>query len=380
MDTFIKQESGIYSLVHNYQYQFNPGEVIQSFNIYIDDVDPVDAAASGLYSSGMVYNYAKYDATSLVFTIASGVHESGYYIKSEVTTNAGNSYDRTTYLYVDETNYPNVYEDFYYRFQHSIYDRNLYIVPDLNHTFIYNHEYHVNILAGLSGVYNGYMEESDKFWFTSQYCPLFATITTIELMGGPTIENFSEDTVYRMIHKNSIDVIDIYNLGNGTSYPYSYWGCTPQNVPFLMRRYVECKTTYDLLNIAENYVGVSNTVGQTKHLGDLDIKYTGTPGSSGSKELTAPDIKKRLFDCFNSIIDYFSRGVSIAIKGIYDCSKGYPHPVLDVGHNRVIKGIDPWLESSSGPGFNGLGWRYVDKGGSRIHSRSRYYRTGRGTF
>ncbi len=373
MDTFIKQVSGVYTLVHNYEYQMFAGEAIYAFNIYIDDIHPVEAAASGLYSSGMVTDYATYDATSLLFTVANGTHESGYYIKTEITTNAGNTYDKTTYMTIDETDYPEVYGEFHYRFQTSLYDRNIYIVPKHGDAFQYNQEYHVNILAGLSGVYNSTMQEADKFWFTSQYCPLFATLTTIELMGGPTIENFADDTVYRMIHKNSIDIIDIFNLGNQTNYPYYYWGCTPENVPALMRRYVECKTTYDLLNIAESYTGVSNTVGQTKHLGDLDIKYNGTPGSTGSTDLTAPDIKKKLYDCFNSIVDYFSRGVTIAVKGLYDCSKGYPHPVLDPGHNRVIKGIDPYLESSPGPGFYGTGWRYVDKGGAHIVNRHRHY-------
>lgn len=358
MDTFIKQTTGVYTLAHNYYYQMNPGESIRSYDIYVNDI--LNENTETLYTSGIVTNDSKYDSTTVIFNVNDGLDGSGYYIKTIVTTNAGNSYNRTTYMTIDETNYPNVWEDFEYRFQTSSYDRNIYIVSS---TFQYNQEYHVSILEGLSGIYNSTMEDNYAFWFTSQYCPLFANITTIKLMGGPTVESFQDDTIYRMIYKNSLDIIDIYNAGAGTCYAYNYWGCTPINIPYLFRRYVECKTTYDLLNIAQNSSNSStNSIGQTKNLGDLSIKYGGQTGTSSSKNtLAAPDLLKRLYDCFIGVVNYYSSAVHVSVKGLYDVSKGYAHPVLDGAHNRVIKGLDPSREAITGPGYHGTHWRSVTK-------------------
>jgi hypothetical protein len=257
---------------------------------------------------------------------------------------------------VDETYYPFSYNNFDYQYLLGGDGSSLYILPDLNTSdFGYNLEYYININPGLSGVVNDRMSTTTNFWFTTQYCPLFATVTTIKLMGGPDLEGFSDDTIYRMIHKNSIDAIDLLNSGSSNLYSYTSFGCTPQNVPYQLRKYVECKTTYDLLNIVDSIT--NQGVAQSKTLGDMNIRYGGSTPSSSSD----PSVKQNLYDCFSGLMNFLmtgAEGIKTAVRGLYNTSKGFPHPVLDATHNRIIRNVDVARSDPSGPWSSATDWRY----------------------
>jgi hypothetical protein len=171
------------------------------------------------------------------------------------------------------------------------------------------------------------MECPYEFYFTTLYCPLFTTVTRVKLTGGPSIENVPDDTIYRMIHKNSIDAVDLYNLSQGSNViTYEQWGCDYTNVPIIFRRYVECKTAYDLISLQKLYNSVNPAGGgQTKTLGDMTIKYDGG-STSGGVSPGDPNKLKELFDCWNDAIRSF-RTIAVAVRGYFDVSKGYPHPV-----------------------------------------------------
>lgn len=212
----------------------------------------------------------------------------------------------------------------------------LYIIP--NDEFSTNKQYNINIEPGISGQFPpigdvGIISENYNFWFTSIYCPQFTTAKRVRLQAGPAIDSFIDDTIFRMIHKNSIDAIDLYNISNSTNRSYNYWGCDWQDIPLQMKRYVECKTAYDILAILKMSNSFSNGPNSTKTLGDMNIGY------SGSTE-TAPDPKKmaELYACWNDALRSFN-GIQVAVKGFYDVSKGYSHPVRDVSRNRVIKPV-----------------------------------------
>jgi hypothetical protein len=354
MDSFTKQVSGVYQLVHNYAMDLPEGEIIKSYNVYLDSV-----LVSGVIESGIIHSYEQYDKETVIVGVQWGTHGSGYVIGTDVTTNRSNTYDRSTYLTIDEDDLPYTYNDFYYRFQSATYDRAIYILPDLNNGFTYNKEINVTVNPGISGVYNWTMGDSHSFFFTTQYCPLFTNITTIKLMAGPSIEGFADDTVYRMIYKNSLDAIDIYNTSNGTSYAYSNWGCDPSAVPYQLRRYVECKTAYDLLTLVDMIT--ADGTAQSKQLGDMSIKYGGKPGAQD------PGLKGRLYDCFMGTLNIIGGGMKSAVRGIYDRSHGYSHPILDVDHNRIVRTVNTTMSDPAGPWQRSQDWRYSTR---PVHRRT----------
>jgi hypothetical protein len=227
-------------------------------------------------------------------------------------------------------------------------------------TLSYNTQYTVTLSAGLSGYYDtiDYELENDfVFWFTSQYCPLFTTLSRVKLAAGPYSEQYTDDTIYRMIHRNSIDVIDIYNITYGTDFAYDSQGCTASGLPFAIRRYVECKTAYDLLSLIKLNGSLDGSSGgdQLKTLGDMTIKYGG-PGSAGAGGY-APDQNKlkELYNCWNEQLRMI-RTISVAVRGFYDESKGYQHPVRDFAHNRIIRGVSFNNSCPHGPWYNSPEW------------------------
>lgn len=221
----------------------------------------------------------------------------------------------------------------------------------------YNQVYEVTLLAGISGVYGSgvYSLQSDYvFWFTSAYCPLFTTLTRVKLQAGPAANQFTDDSIYRLIHKNSKDAVDIFNTYQDLNYSYTSFGCTSTNVPYVMRMYVECKTAYDLLSILElaNTGNGLGSGGQLKTLGDMTIRYDGS--KNGASSTGDPNRKKQLYDCWMEMLNALKhRGITSAVRGWYDVSKQYAHPTYDVDHNRVIRTVDfsrsdprgPWWDS-----------------------------------
>ena len=211
--------------------------------------------------------------------------------------------------------------------------------------FSQNLQFTFTISPGMSGMLPdgsiGIMECPYEFYFTTKYCPLFTTVTRVKLTGGPTLENVPNDTIYRMIHKNSIDAVDLYNLSQGKNViGYEQWGCEYTNVPIILRRYVECKTAYDLISLQKLYNTMNpRNGGETKTLGDMTIRYDGNVTSSVLP--TDPNKLKELYDCWNSALRSFNTLTS-TVKSFYDTTKGYIHPVRDIFHNRVIRPVVPF--------------------------------------
>jgi hypothetical protein len=228
---------------------------------------------------------------------------------------------------------------------------------------ITNRVHTITLMAGISGVYESesYALASDyTFWFTSLYCPLFTTVTKVKLEAGPGVDLISEDTIYRLIHKNSLDAVDLYNTYQGTSISYDNWGCTWHDVPMILRRYVECKTAYDLLALLDA-AGLSTasdgTGSQLKTLGDLTISYGGSK-AAGNPDMSAPDKKKQLYDCFMNALNIIrAKGIQPAVRGWYDTTKGYPHPTFNPDHNRVIRTVDFVNSQPHGPWERSRYWR-----------------------
>jgi len=210
---------------------------------------------------------------------------------------------------------------------------------------ITNRQYTTTILKGLSGIYNESvykLQTTQSYWFTSRYCPIFSTLGKVKLVGGPILDSFLDDTIYRMIHKNSLDAIDLFNVSTGSTISYDYWGCSWHDVPITLRRYVECKTAYDLLALSKMSGKYPE---QLKTLGDLTIKYASSDNTSKQAD---PSLVKELYDCWKESLRMF-RSIKVAVKGYYDVSKNFAHPIRDTYHNRIIKPVTPF-EGNFTPG------------------------------
>jgi hypothetical protein len=218
----------------------------------------------------------------------------------------------------------------------------LYIYPTTD--IINNRQYTILLSQGISGVIppsgaTDIMEEPYEFWFTSVYCPQFSTANRIKLQIGPLAESIIDDTIWRMIHKNSIDAVDLYNMSNGLNIAYDYWGCDWQDVPKNIRRYVECKTAYDVLSIMRVTQQMSgDSANQLKTLGDMTIKYGGSGGGSNNID---PKRLSDLYTCWNESMRMF-KNMSVTVKAYYDISKGYAHPVREDAYNRIVRPVIPY--------------------------------------
>jgi hypothetical protein len=222
-----------------------------------------------------------------------------------------------------------------------------------------NREYLITIDPYVSGLIppDGTVDVLDstyQFWFTSTYCPIFTTLGRVKLLAGPEADGLLDDTIYRMIHKNSLDVVDIYNLSYSSKYSYDYWGCDWQDVPFNMKRYVECKTAYDVINFVRISGGGPPTGGdQTKTLGDMTIKYGGSNTNSTG---TPPKSKlQELYDCYMESLRML-KNMQAAVRGYYDTSKGFSHPVREPQYNRVVRPVRVNNISATGPWRRGYDW------------------------
>ncbi len=248
-------------------------------------------------------------------------------------------------------------------FSLSLSSNVLTIVPEEQLTT--NRQYTVTILHNVSGlipVDGGTVDALDSnylFWFTSTYCPLFTTLGRVKLLVGPKADTLIDDTIYRMIHKNSLDAVDLYNLSASSTYSYDYWGCDWQNVPLKLKRYVECKTAYDILALLKNTNngGVAGGGAQLKALGDMTIKYGGT-NTGNNPALDSPTQMKEMYDCWNEMLRSF-RNIRTAVKGYYDQSKGFVHPTYSTIHNRVLRPVTTKIGTRT-PGTQD--WRGIWRG------------------
>lgn len=223
-----------------------------------------------------------------------------------------------------------------------------------------NTEYTITISAGLSGVYSGnyYTLANDyTFWFTGPYCPIYTTVGRVRLEAGPNIDILTDDTIYRMIHKNSLIAVDLYSESYGLSLSYTYWGCNRTRAPYILRRFVLCKTAYDALAIVKQSQSILSGGGtnQLKTLGDLTIKYGGS--SSTTSDSLDPTKLKDLYDCWKEAMRLINSKVQPAVRGFFDESKGYFHPIREPHHNRAVRPVSFTNARPTGPWELGAPWR-----------------------
>jgi hypothetical protein len=91
---------------------------------------------------------------------------------------------------------------------------------------------------------------------------------------------------------------------------------------------------------------------QLKTLGDMTIKYGGSASASSSASGADPTKMKELMDCWQEQLRMFvngGTGLRSTVKGYWDTSKGYSHPVRAIHENRIIRPVIPY-EGNYTPG------------------------------
>jgi len=378
--TFYKTPNESYELVFDYTKLLGYGETIKSCVVYVNNTEIVGTYDerydqylnnAGNFDTVFTYDPYIYDNDTILIKTSSGVLNEKYNITVSGITNRRRFLGKSIDVFIDEYAYPEVFNEFEYRYLVDYND--IYILPAIyeNHPgFIYNTEFVIMINHMISSVTPLFMEKDTSFTFTSKYCPMFTSAAQIILLLGPEAEKFTEDTINRYIYKTSKEAIDLLNIsgpcGGTPRFPYDYYGCTPDLVPYNLRKYVECKTAYDLLNLIDRLRLIGGSEGgQTKTLGDMTIKYDGSGGNGGSQCPTCGP-KKDLYDCYTGLQNILSNGanacgvgggINNAVRGKYDVSKGYAHPTRDLKHNRIIKPSP----NSNGPWYGNGNTRYPSR-------------------
>lgn len=216
----------------------------------------------------------------------------------------------------------------------------------------YNTEYTINIdvsgitgtASGLYGDNTGYMAADYEFFFTSSYCPLWSSVELVRMRVGPIADSIPDDTINRIIHRNSLMVIRKYFSGT------NYYGCTTENIPEPVLRWVSCSAGMQVLNAA---VAAGGTAGgnTSKRLGSLSITYDG-----GSNDGVSPgDIRKQLEECMieagQQISAESGRAVQWTVKSLDN--DHITHPIRDPRWGRQPRQIlddgqttGPWRDSA----------------------------------
>lgn len=125
--------------------------------------------------------------------------------------------------------------------------------------FLFNTEVRVKVTTGVESVDGATLLQADNYIFTTQYCPLYTSADMLRIEMGPAVSILTDDTLCRIIHKNSLEA----------------WELSGRAIPFRdpnsrIKRWVLCKSILDILNVL--MLASDLRAGETKTLGDLTIR------------------------------------------------------------------------------------------------------------
>ena len=188
----------------------------------------------------------------------------------------------------------------------------------------YNKEYYITIKNTLQGELTLPMVSDYTFTFTSTFCPLFTTVNEIRYEAGDFINNLTDDTINRIIHKNSLYIINrYYNMLRGLPAGYT---CDGNSINSAFKRYVMCKSALDAITAIQLSKGGQTT----KKLADVMFQYSNIDSRKD------PNNKKaELKDCADVSLNiiFNSNTFQIGIKGKYFLP--FRHPMSDPKYSRL---------------------------------------------
>jgi hypothetical protein len=198
-------------------------------------------------------------------------------------------------------------------------------VTSLSTSFLdYNKIYTITIDKTLSGQFSLPMVADYTFEFTSAFCPAFASVNDIRYEVGDFINNVTDDTINRIIFKNSSYIVNkFYRTVGGMPASYTCEGVF-MNTAF--KSYVVCKSAFDTITSVQLSTG-GRTV---KKLADVTFEYAGSNSKSDPQNK-----KQELKECIDSALSVIFAGQNfqMAVKGRYFAP--LPHPMHDSTFGRL---------------------------------------------
>jgi hypothetical protein len=178
----------------------------------------------------------------------------------------------------------------------TVIDDIVYWQLDPAANFLHNTEVSVKITTEVATPGGATLNEQIEYFFTTEYCPLYIgpDLLRIELGGLSTL---NDDTLCRIIHKNSIEAWELSNRG-----------IPLKNPPFRIRQWVKCKSILDILGVL--VLARDLREGQTKTLGDLTIRQQPSDPTLGAKYSQA---EKCIDDL--ALFDDEDQLATVAVKG-----------------------------------------------------------------
>lgn len=164
--------------------------------------------------------------------------------------------------------------------------------------FLHNTEVHVTISTDVASTSGATLSEEVDYFFTTEYFPLFVGANYLRTELGSAVATLTDDTLKRIIHKNSIEAWELANKGLDLKRP-TWWA----------RKWVICKSILDILGVL--LLSKDLQSGQSKTLGDLSISTRPANPELGAKYKQATDCLKELGDLFG--MDLMA---TVAVKGI----------------------------------------------------------------
>jgi hypothetical protein len=132
-------------------------------------------------------------------------------------------------------------------------------VLDSADDFLYNTQVRVKLTTSIAGSDAGAtLLETTEYFFTTEYFPLFIGSDYLRIELGPAVVSLTDDTLNRIIHKNSIDAWELSNRDFALTDP-----------TWRVRKWVGCKSILDVLGVL--MLTKDLTAGGSKTLGDLTI-------------------------------------------------------------------------------------------------------------
>jgi len=154
---------------------------------------------------------------------------------------------------------------------------------DSSYEFPYNAQIAVRVHSDRVTNASGYQLEEDLYFtFTTEYWPVYASPTVIRIELGPSISQLHDDTLWRIILKNSIGAI----LESGDKCGFSRDRPYPNT-----EKYVKAKSVIDVIDLLRFLSDLQ--AGQRKQLGDFTVQYTATDPSLIAKRNQALEDMKR---------------------------------------------------------------------------------------
>jgi hypothetical protein len=319
--------------------RFTPPQSFDLAFIEVGEATTQDGALSGVYSGTVIGNYPTWINE---ITYPSGNPDYWYSVRFGTTDGAYSTWSERSYGKYGAS------QDGYFVF-HPSGSQWVYLIPPQISGVIpdwlnYNYEYTVKVDAsGLFASGTNYMVSDFSFSFLTEACPSWSTVDAVRLAVGPIINTLPDDTIYRMIHRASLQAISRFY---GGSNPY---GCSYLTIPEPVFRWVTCMTGMFTLN------SILSNVNTSKRLGAFKVDY-----DKGG--ISPAEVRKQLDDCLKesaiSIQALEGTLLAFATKSINNVA--LRHPQADPQWGRHPRKVDLFIHGPWRRAYNDIQLYYSD--------------------